>query len=754
MLRTALISLMSTLPTLSAVRLSSVEARLPTEHSVGSQEAERQRFKHEVPAIDLFPRTSKRCTKQEGSTTILDFGFPGSPPFKTPSKPADISGQRARVSASPDTVNEFPVMVNEHDSSSANSTPTSKKAGELKDGIDTSTKTHSSAEKKVTTQHMLYEEHKNPHKAQKKGDRFIPRRMSQEQLDVANFMLTSKAADSLTHIVKGEEGQDADGNNPIAQQEDPSYRQLLAKWMLNTEGDASGWRLRGGGTSAGGSSRQQSSRILTFSGDDNRNRMTGAQTASNLAMQRLSDNVLHMRQVYRENKAGLSSGRKTGEFFGGMILDAPAFVDDYYLNVLDWSSLNVIAVALWDSVFLWDAANATIVHLFDGNLLEPWDRQIGPPTYVASVRFSPNGKFLAIGISNGNLHIYNVATRVRTRRILNNQMMAGTAQRLATSQGARIAAIDWRDNAFLSCGNKVGVIFNIDLRPNAAIPASIYIEGHTGEICALAWQPERDNWFLAENDTVRFLAAGSNDNNVTIWDPTFRRETNPVPDARTQLHPDGSPVYPGHRIRISPMVQIGVYDIVNRKFRPHAHIAAVKALAWCPQNPDLLASGSGTADGTIKLWHVSQSLRSTDFSTANGMAPRFTQHTGAQVSGIVWSLADAGKFISSHGFPSPSSIQTQNLSAHHLQIWEVNLKNPNKATFVEKVTDQRQGHAGQGHTGRILGLRPNPTGDIVVSGAADETLRLWNVFNKSDGRLYDPRKEEMCEMDRFGNCIH
>ena len=44
-----------------------------------------------------------------------------------------------------------------------------------------------------------------------------------------------------------------------------------------------------------------------------------------------------------------------------------------------------------------------------------------------------------------------------------------------------------------------------------------------------------------------------------------------------------------------------------------SHMAAVKALAWCPWQPNILASGGGTADQTIKIWNAStgQMLSST-----------------------------------------------------------------------------------------------------------------------------------------------
>ena len=36
-----------------------------------------------------------------------------------------------------------------------------------------------------------------------------------------------------------------------------------------------------------------------------------------------------------------------------------------------------------------------------------------------------------------------------------------------------------------------------------------------------------------------------------------------------------------------------------------------------------------------------------------------------------------------------------------------------------------------GHTFRVLFLAMSPTGEAIVTGAGDETLRFWNVFSKS-----------------------
>jgi len=37
------------------------------------------------------------------------------------------------------------------------------------------------------------------------------------------------------------------------------------------------------------------------------------------------------------------------------VLDAPALSDDFYLNLIDWSSQNQLAVGLGNCIYLWNA---------------------------------------------------------------------------------------------------------------------------------------------------------------------------------------------------------------------------------------------------------------------------------------------------------------------------------------------------------------------------------------------------------------
>ena len=47
--------------------------------------------------------------------------------------------------------------------------------------------------------------------------------------------------------------------------------------------------------------------------------------------------------------------------FDCQVLDAPALQDDFYLNLVDWSSHNVLSVGLGTCVYLWSACTSKVL---------------------------------------------------------------------------------------------------------------------------------------------------------------------------------------------------------------------------------------------------------------------------------------------------------------------------------------------------------------------------------------------------------
>lgn len=67
------------------------------------------------------------------------------------------------------------------------------------------------------------------------------------------------------------------------------------------------------------------------------------------------------------------------------------------------------------------------------------------------------------------------------------------------------------------------------------------------------------------------------------------------------------------------------------------HQAAVKALDWCPWQTNVLASGGGTADRTIRFWNCN-----------NGQCIN-SVNANSQVCAILWSKTYR-ELVSAHGF--------------------------------------------------------------------------------------------------------
>lgn len=65
------------------------------------------------------------------------------------------------------------------------------------------------------------------------------------------------------------------------------------------------------------------------------------------------------------------------------VLDAPELADDFYLNLVDWSSTNVLGVGLRSCVYLWTAHTAAVTKLCD---LEQENDTISSVSWAQKVR--------------------------------------------------------------------------------------------------------------------------------------------------------------------------------------------------------------------------------------------------------------------------------------------------------------------------------------------------------------------------------
>ena len=72
------------------------------------------------------------------------------------------------------------------------------------------------------------------------------------------------------------------------------------------------------------------------------------------------------------NRGAASSGpgagakKRTPPYLPERVLDAPGFVDDYYLNLMHWSNANRVAIGLGDTAYVWDAETGSVTAVGEG----------------------------------------------------------------------------------------------------------------------------------------------------------------------------------------------------------------------------------------------------------------------------------------------------------------------------------------------------------------------------------------------------
>lgn len=259
-----------------------------------------------------------------------------------------------------------------------------------------------------------------------------------------------------------------------------------------------------------------------------------------------------------------------------------------------------------------------------------------PDTYITSVSWLQRGDVLAVGTTKETIELWD-AGKSSLVRIMHNPHNNPN-----TTHASRVGSLAW-NSYLLASGSRTGHIHTHDVRTKEHHVGTL--NTHKQEICGLKWSSDG-----------RHLASGANDNKVCVWDY-----------AMTHHHEQPRPL-------------LTISD----------HTAAVKALAWCPWQSSLLATGGGTNDGKIHVWSVASGARMASVST------------GAQVSALLWSSA-YHELISSHGY-----------QLNQLSIWRY----PDMSKQADLI----------GHTSRVLSMVQSPDEEMVASVAADETLRFWRCF--------------------------
>jgi cell division cycle 20-like protein 1 (cofactor of APC complex) len=162
------------------------------------------------------------------------------------------------------------------------------------------------------------------------------------------------------------------------------------------------------------------------------------------------------------------------------VLHAP-LEDDFYLNPLDCSTENVLAVALGSSIHLWSARTSsasTLCCLGGGH------------ASIASVRWAPVSNLLAVGTKGGEVQLWDATRRCKVAGWSGHQ--------------GRVSALAWISGDSLLTGGQDHEILRWDLRQ--AAPWASRLQGHSQEVCGMQW-----------SQSSQQLASGGNEGSVCVW---------------------------------------------------------------------------------------------------------------------------------------------------------------------------------------------------------------------------------------------
>ncbi|ODQ78934.1 hypothetical protein BABINDRAFT_162590 [Babjeviella inositovora NRRL Y-12698] len=224
--------------------------------------------------------------------------------------------------------------------------------------------------------------------------------------------------------------------------------------------------------------------------------------------------------------------------------------------------------------------------------------------------------------------------------------------KLRTMKGSddltRLLSHCWSSHLITS-GSRAGNIVHHDVRVLQHAVQTI-TNAHKAEVCGLEWRA----------DGMQF-ALGGNDNVVHLW------------DARAAVP----------------------------RFSKTAHNAAVKALAWCPTQTSLLATGGGSTDKYIHFWNTTTGARVNSIDT------------GSQISSLKWgySYGTGQEIMATHGYPD------------------------NSIGVYSYPTLQKTGEIVRAHDSRILHSALSPDGTTVATTSGDENLKFWKVWDLPKARV-------------------
>ncbi|MEH2240214.1 NB-ARC domain-containing protein [Nostoc sp.] len=364
---------------------------------------------------------------------------------------------------------------------------------------------------------------------------------------------------------------------------------------------------------------------------------------------------------------------------------------------------------------------------------------------IHSVAFSPNGKLLATGDTNGEIRLYKVADG---KQLLIVKGHTGFIWPVAFSPDGQIFASGGDDQKVKLWDTNTGQCL-------------ANLQGHSGGIWSIAFSP--DSHLLgssSEDHTVKLwdtssyqclktlrghsnrvtsvafstqgttLASGSDDQTVKLWDTSSGQclKTMQVDNSGSKsvaFSPDCQTLASGCHNQTVRLFDVSTGEWLQTL---HGHTDCVNSVAFSSDGQTLASSSD---DQTVKLWDTSTGCCLT---TLHGHNSRVWSVAFSSESKILVSGSD-DQTVKLWDTSSGQCLKT--LQGYVNGIWSVIFNPQDPMILASGSGDQTvrlwDASTGQclktmrGHSNRVTSVAFSPQGTILASGSEDQTVKLWDT---------------------------
>ncbi|MEG4346130.1 NACHT domain-containing protein [Microcoleus sp. A003_D6] len=391
-----------------------------------------------------------------------------------------------------------------------------------------------------------------------------------------------------------------------------------------------------------------------------------------------------------------------------------------------------------------DFTNATLRHVnfAEANLANSAFTKIFGS--VRSVIFSPDGKLLATGDSDGVVRLWEASS---CREILTCKGHTNIVESVAFSPDGKILASGSYDKTIRLWDASSGECLKV-------------LQGHSESVMSVTFNPDGN-----------ILASGSFDRTIRLWN-IYTGECFKILDCHTKVvlslafHPAGEMLASGSGDQTVRVWNIGTGECLKIL---HGHTKNVFSVAFNAAG-EILASGSG--DKTVRLWNIDSGeclktleghlgqVRSVAFSPngeilASGSYDQTAKLWDIKTGECLNTLQGHCNQVGSVAFHPAGEILVSGSYDQTLRLWAINSGeclntlqghstqvrsvafSPNGQMLASgddektvKLWDVKTGECLQilqGHLDRVHLVAFHPNGEILASGSYDQTLRLWDV---------------------------